>query len=70
MSPVLPVVANKASFADAALDIVNESRSTSVPACDVVVGGALLHRLPWPRGEIFETTCEMSVDYVLHGSME
>ncbi|KAG1697184.1 hypothetical protein GQR58_006011 [Nymphon striatum] len=66
-SLVLPRGANKASLAYAMWDIVKESQPESVPTFDmhyVIDGGALLQRLPWPRGECFEAHCQMYVDYV------
>ena len=49
-------------------DIVKESQPESAPKLDVhciVDGGALLQRLPWRRGDLFETICQMYVDYVM-----
>ena len=66
--PQLLSQANKASLADAMWDIVKESQPESAPKLDVhciVDGGALLQRLPWRRGYLFETICQMYVDYVM-----
>ena len=56
--------ANKASLADAMWDIVKESQPESASKLDVhciVDGGALLQRLPWRRGDLFETIYQMSL---------
>lgn len=66
-SPVLPREANKASLADAMWDIVKDSQPESVPSSNVhyvIDGGALLQRLPWPRGKNFEDLCQLYLDYV------
>ena len=60
--------ANKASLADAMLDIVKESQPESAPKLDVyyiVDGGALLQCLPWQCGDLFEIICQMYMDYVM-----
>ena len=60
--------ANKASLADAMWDIVKESQPESAPTLDVhyiVDGGALLQRLHWRRGYLFQTICQMYVNYVM-----
>ena len=67
-SPQLLRQANKASLADAMWDIVKESQPESASKLDVhciVDGGALLQRLPWRHGDLFETICQMYVDYVM-----
>lgn len=67
-SPQLLRQASKASLADAMWDIVKESQQESAPKLDVhyiIDGGALLQRLPWRRGDLFETICQMYVDYVM-----
>ena len=67
-SPQLLSQANKASLADAMWDIVKESQPESAPKLDVhciVDGRALLQRLPWRRGDLFETIYQMYVDYVM-----
>ena len=49
-------------------DIVKESQPESAPKLDVhyiVDGRALLQRLPLRRGYLFETICQMYVDYVM-----
>ena len=46
---------------------MKDSQPESVPKSSgnfVVDGGALLQRLPWPRGKSFEDLCKMYVDYV------
>ena len=67
-SPQLLSQANKAFLADAMWDIVKESQPESASKLDVhciVDGGALLQRLPWRRGYLFETIYQMYVDYVM-----
>ena len=67
-SPQLLSQANKAFLADAMWDIVKESQPESASKLDVhciVDGVALLHRLPWRRGDLFETIYQMYVDYVM-----
>ena len=68
-SPVLPRIANKTSLADAMWDIVKGSRSESVPASDVhyvIDVGALLHRLPWPRGKTSRLCVAPTIKDVTH----
>ena len=61
----LPLEANKAVLAEA-LWKMNTSKDTQLPdqVYYVLDGGALIHRIPWPRGSTFESICEMYVKYV------
>lgn len=61
----LPLQANKAALADALWKAIEEEQR--LPTGDVqyvLDGGALLHRLPWPRGSTFDGLCEQYVKYV------
>ena len=49
-------------------DIVKDTQPQSASTLDghyIVDGGALIQRLPWRREDLFETICQMYVDYVM-----
>ena len=63
----LPWAANKPALADALWKLVkneNEVLPDTVHYMYVLDGGSLLHRLPWTRGETFESVCKKYVNYV------
>ena len=64
-TPFLPLKANKASLADVLWKAMKEEQLQ--PSGDVryvLDGGALLHRIPWPRGFTFDGVSELYVNYV------
>ena len=54
------------SFADVLWKSIDEEQCE--PSGDqvqyVLDGGALLHRIPWPRGSTYDSVCQMYVRYV------
>ena len=61
----LPWEANKQALADAIWKLVeNDNEVLPYPVHYVLDGGSLLHRLPWTRGETFESVCVRYVNYV------
>ena len=62
----LPRESNKAALADALWEIVklDQTDPTSDDLHYVLDGCALLQRLPWSRGQTFESICHMYVTYV------
>ena len=66
-SAALPLQANKATLADVLWkSMKGEQRDPSENVQYVLDGGALLHRIPWPRGSTFDSVCQMYVAYVTH----
>ena len=64
-SSSLPLQANKAVLADVLWKSMNkEQQEPSGNVQYVLDGGALLHRLPWPRGSTYDNVCQMYVKYV------
>ena len=61
----LPRVANKPALADEIWDLVKHEK-TVLPTnvYHVIDGGALLQRVPWPRGYTVAAICKLYVDYV------
>ena len=55
----LPFQANKAILADVLWRSIEQQQRQ--PSDDVLDGGALLHRLPWPQGSTYDSVCEMYV---------
>lgn len=65
-SSLLPRKANKPVLADA-IWASTSNNQTTCPALDVYYvldGGALLHRLPWPRNLTYADVCLLYVEYV------
>ncbi|XP_072022088.1 uncharacterized protein [Amphiura filiformis] len=62
----LPLEAKKADLADTLWKEVKheESLSRNNNVHYILDGGALLHRIPWPRGMSYSKACQMYVDYV------
>ena len=61
----LPLQANKAVLADALWKAVEEEqRHPSGNVQYIRDGGALLHRIPWPRGSTYDSVCLLYVRYV------
>ncbi|RUM44712.1 MAG: hypothetical protein DSY80_04115, partial [Desulfocapsa sp.] len=66
-SASLPLQANKAVLADAlwkAVEIKGVQREPGGDIQYIIDGGALLHRIPWPRGSTYDSVCELYVRYV------
>lgn len=65
-SSSLPLQANKAVLADVLWKSIDEEQRE--PSGDqvqyVLDGGALLHRIPWPRGSTYDSVCQIYVRYV------
>lgn len=65
---LLPRKANKPVLAEAIWSMVNDSQAGANVAGEsayyVLDGGALLHRVPWPRGVSYETICSLYVQYI------
>ncbi|KAK3747021.1 hypothetical protein QZH41_001488 [Actinostola sp. cb2023] len=65
-SSLLPRQANKPALADAIWTIVkNDQIGPEGNVHYVLDGGALLHRIPWPRGMTYDAICNMYVEYVI-----
>ena len=63
----LPLQANKAVLADVLWKSVNsEQRDPRGDEQYVLDGGALLHRLQWPKGSTYDGVCLNYVSYVTH----
>jgi len=65
-SSLLPRQANKPALADAIWTITKNSQAGG-PTGNVhfvLDGGALLHRVPWPRGITYDAICSLYVQYV------
>lgn len=65
-SSSLPLQPNKAVLADVlhkSIDVVQ--REPGIVVQYVLDGGALLHRIPWPRGSTYDIVCQMYAKYVL-----
>ncbi len=61
----LPLPANKSVLADALWKLAgNECPQPTDNVKFVLDGGALLHRIPWPRGATYEHICQLYIDYV------
>ncbi|KAK3730133.1 hypothetical protein QZH41_004828 [Actinostola sp. cb2023] len=61
----LPRQANKPALADAIWGLVkNDEARITGNVKFVLDGGALLHRLPWPRGLTYDDICTLYVEYV------
>ena len=43
---------------------MNHNRNQAKMFNIVLDGGALLHRLPWPQGSIYDDVCQMYVNHV------
>ncbi|XP_076040893.1 uncharacterized protein LOC143025304 [Oratosquilla oratoria] len=64
-SSSLPLQANKAVLADVLWKSIDEQREPSGDQVQCVLdGGALLHRIPWPRGSTYDSVCQIYVRYV------
>ena len=68
-SSSLPLQANKPVLANVLANAWWKSihESQQEPSEDVqyvLDGGALLHRLPWPQGSIYDDVCQMYVNHV------
>nr|XP_054767556.1 uncharacterized protein LOC129274841 [Lytechinus pictus] len=65
-SSYIPLKANKAAIADALWKLLgNEQQHLSSDVHFILDGGALLHRLPWPRGIPYDHIRQLYVDYVI-----
>ena len=65
-SSSLPLQPNKAVLADYLWkSIKEEQRNPSGDVQYVLDGGALLHRVPWPRGSTYESVSHLDVMYVI-----
>lgn len=65
-SSCLPLQPKKSVLADTLWKALpEEQRKPSRDVQYVLDGGALLHRIPWPKGATFETICQMYVRYVM-----
>ena len=65
-SSALPRQANKPALADSIWALVKNGE-VSAPTGNVkfvLDGGALIHRLSWPRGLTYDVVCEMYIEYV------
>jgi len=63
---LLPRQANKPALADA-IWTITKNNQTGGPTGNVdfvLDGGALLHRVPWPRGITYDGICSLYVQYV------
>ena len=64
-SSSLPLQANKPVLANALWKSIHESQQEPSEDVQYVLdGGALLHRLPWPQGAIYDDVCHMHVNHV------
>ena len=64
-SSCLPLQANKAVHADVGYSgNPDEQRKPSENAHSNLDGGALLHRVPWPRGSTYEKISQLYIKYV------
>ncbi|XP_073243634.1 uncharacterized protein [Porites lutea] len=64
---LLPLKANKPVLADAIWSMTKESQTANDPggsAYFVTDGGALLHRVVWPRGVTYNAICLLYIQYV------
>ena len=64
---LLPLKANKPVLADAIWSMTKESQTANDPggsAYFVIDGGALLHRVVWPRGVTYNAICLLYIQYV------
>ena len=64
---LLPLKANKPVLADAIWSMTKESQTANDPggsAYFVIDGGALLHRVVWPRGLTYNAICLLYIQYV------
>ncbi|KAL9983208.1 hypothetical protein ACROYT_G005347 [Oculina patagonica] len=59
-------VPNKSQLADAMWNQVPDVLSLPEDLCYLLDGGALLHRIPWPRGETYDTICSRYLTYVIN----
>ena len=63
-SSSLPLQPNKAVLADYLwLSMKEEQRNTSGDVQYVLDGGALVYRVPWPRGSTYESVSHLYVRY-------
>ena len=61
----LPRVAIKSALANEIWDLVKHEKTVpSTNVYHVIDGGALLHRVPWPRGYTVAAICKLFVEYV------
>ena len=64
-SSCLPLQANKPALADAIWKVFKHEESRPIGQVHYVLdGGALLHRLPWPRATTYNNICKLYTDYV------
>ena len=64
---LLPLKANKPVLADAIWSMTKECQTANDPggsAYFVIDGGALLHRVVWPRGLTYNAICLLYIPYV------
>lgn len=66
-SSFLPLQANKAVLADVLWKTMQGEQREPIGNVQYILdGGALLHRLPWPRGSTYESVSQLYVTYVTH----
>ena len=60
------LTSNKSQLADAIWNQVTDVASPPENVHHVLDGGALLHRISWPRGESYDVICSRYVTYVIN----
>ena len=65
-SNALPRQANKSQLADALWDLAGKTAQSSQiqSGAYVLDGGALLQRVPWPRGKTYQEICTIYAEYI------